>query len=167
MPADNAPPVLEDQAAFFRSVLGNFPSGVTAVTAMSPEGPVGFTCQAFSSLSLDPPQVVLCVSRTSTTWPLISRIRHFCINVLAEYQQNLSDSFARTGGEKFAGVRWDYSPGGSPLLAGASAWIDCELHAEYPGGDHVIAVADVHRLDAARDVRPLLYHRGRYTGLTP
>ncbi|MFD0382241.1 flavin reductase family protein [Streptomyces stramineus] len=166
MPADNAPPVLEDQAAFFRSVLGNFPSGVTAVTAMSPEGPVGFTCQAFSSLSLDPPQVVLCVSRTSTTWPLISRIRHFCINVLAEYQQNLSDSFARTGGEvrrRALGLL----AGRVPLLAGASAWIDCELHAEYPGGDHVIAVADVHRLDAARDVRPLLYHRGRYTGLTP
>ncbi|MFJ2112132.1 flavin reductase family protein [Streptomyces sp. NPDC087850] len=146
-------------------MLGNFCSGITVVTATSPDGPVGFTCQAFSSLSLDPPQVMLCVSRTSTTWPVISRLRNFCVNILAEDQQRLSERFARSGGEKFGGVSWDGSPCGSPLLTGASAWIECELNAEYPGGDHVIVVADVRWLHAGLSERPLLYHRGRYTGL--
>ncbi|WP_190126575.1 flavin reductase family protein [Streptomyces inusitatus] len=166
MPTDNAPKVLGEQAsAPFRSVLGNFCSGVTVVTAQSPDGPVGFTCQAFSSLSLDPPRVMLGVSRTSTTWPVISELRHFGVNILAEDQRRLSEGFARSGGDKFDGVPWDRSPGGSPLLAGASAWIECELNAEYPGGDHVIVVGDVRWLRAGLSERPLLYHRGRYAGL--
>ncbi|MFJ9978734.1 flavin reductase family protein [Streptomyces cyaneofuscatus] len=162
----NARPALDEHAsASFRSTLGNFCSGVTVVTALGDDGLFGFTCQAFSSLSLDPPQVVLCVSRASTTWPTISRLRRFCINVLGEDQQQLSDRFARSGTDKFAGVGWNYSPGGNPLLAGASAWIECEINTEYPGGDHLIVVADVRWLDAGPAERPLVYHRGRYTAL--
>lgn len=166
IPMSNAHPALDEHAsASFRSILGNFCSGVTVVTALGDDGLFGFTCQAFSSLSLDPPQIVLCVSRASTTWPAISRLRRFCINVLSESQQQLSDRFSRSGTDKFAGVRWNYSPGGNPLLAGASAWIECEIKTEYPGGDHLIVVADVRWLDAGPAERPLVYHRGRYTAL--
>lgn len=143
--------------------MGNFCSGVTVVTAMGPRGPVGFTCQAFSSLSLEPPRIVLGVTRTSTSWPAIRDRARFCVNVLAQSQRSLSERFARSGGDKFTDVEWTESPGGSPRLAHAAAWIDCCLHTEYDGGDHHLVVGEVCRLDepdAARE--PLLYHRGRY-----
>ncbi|MFI1359643.1 flavin reductase family protein [Streptomyces sp. NPDC020898] len=154
----------------FRSVMGHFCTGVTVVTGRGPDTPrgpgtpMGFTCQSFSSLSLQPPRVVLCVSRTSSSWPVIRSSGTFCINVLAQHQHGLSERFAHSGGDKFAGVEWSAAPSGSPRLAGASAWIDCSLHAELDGGDHLIVVGDVHRLGASPDApAPLLYHRGRYT----
>ncbi|WP_225828300.1 flavin reductase family protein [Streptomyces naphthomycinicus] len=150
----------------FRSVMGHFCTGVTVITGMGAEAPTGFTCQAFSSLSLDPPRVVLCVSRTSVSWPAISGGAFFCVNVLAQQQHALSDRFARSGGDKFHGVDWDMSPDGVPRLAGASAWIDCRVHTEHDGGDHLVVIGDVRRLDAPAETRPpLLYHRGRYARL--
>ncbi|MCE0444940.1 flavin reductase family protein [Streptomyces tricolor] len=90
----------------------------------------------------------------------------FCVNVLAQQQRALSDRFARTGGDKFHGVDWDLSPDGAPRLAGASAWIDCRVHTEHDGGDHLVVIGDVRRLAAPADPRPpLLYHRGRYARL--
>lgn len=148
-----------------RSVLGHFCSGVTVVTAMGRAGPVGFTCQAFTSLSLRPPQVLLCPSLTSTTWPVISECGRFCVNVLAQSQSLLSERFAQSGGDKFHGVRWTASPHGSPRLTGALAWLDCEVHAEYDGGDHLIVRGDIRSLEAASAARPLLYYRGCYAGL--
>jgi 3-hydroxy-9,10-secoandrosta-1,3,5(10)-triene-9,17-dione monooxygenase reductase component len=124
---------------------------------------VGFTCQAFSSLSLEPPRIVLGVSRTSTSWPAIRDRARFCVNVLAQSQSALSERFARSGGDKFTDVEWAESPDGSPRLAGAAAWIDCSLHTEYDGGDHLLVVGEVRRLDAPEAAQePLLYHRGRY-----
>ncbi|GAA4806394.1 flavin reductase family protein [Streptomyces ziwulingensis] len=147
----------------FRTVMGQFCSGVTVVTAMGPEAPVGFTCQAFASLSLDPPRIVLGVSRSSTSWPVIRSGAEFCVNVLAQHQRALSDQFARSGGDKFRGVGWSGSPAGSPRLAGASAWIDCRPHAEYDGGDHLVVIGEVCRVETPAEPRPpLLYHRGRY-----
>jgi 3-hydroxy-9,10-secoandrosta-1,3,5(10)-triene-9,17-dione monooxygenase reductase component len=150
----------------FRSVLGNFCSGITVITARGPDGPIGFTCQAFSSLSLRPPRVVLCASRSSTTWPLIRDSGTFCVNILGETQHALSDRFARSGGDKFQQVSWTLSPNGSPRLTGATAWLDCTLHSEHDGGDHVIATADVLWLDApAGSESPLLYYQGGYARL--
>ncbi|MCS0603621.1 flavin reductase family protein [Streptomyces sp. LP11] len=160
----------------FRAVLGQFCTGVTVVTGMGATGmgaigigaeaPMGFTCQAFSSLSLDPPRVVLCVSRDSVSWPSISAGAFFCVNVLAERQGALSDRFARSGGEKFRGVDWELSPDGAPRLAGACAWIDCRVHTEHDGGDHLVVIGEVRRLAVPADDRaPLLYHRGRYARL--
>ncbi|WP_280889126.1 flavin reductase family protein [Streptomyces sp. LBL] len=77
---------------------------------MGPDGPVGFTCQAFSSLSLRPPRIVLCPSRTSTTWPIISARGSFCVNVLAENQRSLGIQFAQSGGDRFQGVSHGSSP---------------------------------------------------------
>ena len=145
-----------------RDVLGHFASGVTVVTADTADGPIGFTCQSFSSLSLDPPLVALAPARTSTTWPRLRDIGRFCVNVLAEDQSGLSAAFARSGTDKFAGVHWRSSPYGSPVLDDVVAWIDCTLWAEYDGGDHTIVAARVLDLGADPHRRPLLFHRGRY-----
>ncbi|NEK60623.1 flavin reductase family protein [Geodermatophilus sabuli] len=145
-----------------REVLGHFASGVTVVTALTDAGPIGFTCQSFSSLSLDPPLVVFAPARTSQTWPLLRAFGRFCVNVLAEDQTGLSGAFARSGGDKFAGVHWRPSRTGQPVLDDVVAWIDCELWAEYDGGDHTLVAARVLDLGADARRRPLLYHRGAY-----
>jgi len=148
--------------AAFRDVLGHFASGVVVVTAAGPDGPLGFTCQSFASLSLAPPLVSFSPSRTSTTWPQIRAIGRFCVNVLAADQQPHSDRFARSGTDKFAGVRWRPGPSGAPVLDGVCAWIDCALWREYDGGDHTIAVGHVAALGADTARTPLLFHRGTY-----
>jgi flavin reductase (DIM6/NTAB) family NADH-FMN oxidoreductase RutF len=145
-----------------RDVLGHFPSGVTVVTAVTDDGPIGFTCQSFSSLSLDPPLVAFAPARTSGTWARLREIGRFCVNVLEEGRDDVSQNFARSAPDKFAGVPWTPSPHGAPVLEGIVAWIDGELWAEYDGGDHTIAVARVLDLGAYADRRPLLFHRGAY-----
>ena len=150
------------EPAQMREVLGHFASGVTVLTALTGEGPIGFTCQSFSSLSLDPPLVVFAPSRTSATWPRLRGLGRFCVNVLGEGQDDVSQNFARSGGDKFAGVRWTTSAHGSPVLDGVVAWIDAALWAEYDGGDHTLVAARVLDLGAEPERRPLLYHRGTY-----
>jgi 3-hydroxy-9,10-secoandrosta-1,3,5(10)-triene-9,17-dione monooxygenase reductase component len=145
-----------------RDVLGHFASGVTVVTALTADGPAGFTCQSFSSLSLDPPLVAFAPARTSQTWPALRAIGRFCVNVLAEGQDAVSQNFARSGVDKFAQVPWSPSAHGSPVLDDVVAWIDGELWAEYDGGDHSIVVARVLDLGADPERRPLLFHRGSY-----
>ena len=149
-------------ARVMRDVLGHFASGVTVVTALPEEGPIGFTCQSFSSLSLDPPLVVFAPSRSSRTWPRLRELGRFCVNVLSEDQDGLSAAFARSGEDKFAGVHWRPSRLGSPVLDDVVAWIDCELWAEYDGGDHTLVAARVLDLGADPGRRPLLFHRGGY-----
>jgi flavin reductase (DIM6/NTAB) family NADH-FMN oxidoreductase RutF len=156
------PPLRIVEPARLREVLGHFASGVTVVTAVDDDGPLGFTCQSFSSLSLDPPLVVFAPSRTSATWPRLRGLGRFCINVLAEGQDAVSQSFARSGVDKFAGVDWTPSAQGSPVLDGVVAWIDTQLWAEYDGGDHTLVAAKVLDLGADPTLRPLLYHRGSY-----
>jgi flavin reductase (DIM6/NTAB) family NADH-FMN oxidoreductase RutF len=145
-----------------REVLGHFVSGVVVITAHGPDGPVGFTCQSFASLSLDPPLVNFSPARTSSTWPRIREIGRFCVNVLAADHQHYSAGFARTGVDKFVGVQWSPAPSGAPILDGVSAWIDCALENEYDGGDHTIVVARVHDLGSDPSRLPLLFYRGGY-----
>jgi flavin reductase (DIM6/NTAB) family NADH-FMN oxidoreductase RutF len=157
---ERTPQIVDPQA--MREVLGHFASGVTVVTAVTEGGPIGFTCQSFSSLSLDPPLIAFAPARTSRTWPRLREIGRFCVNVLAEGQDAVSQNFARSGADKFDGVPWTPSVHGSPVLDDVVAWIDGELWAEYDGGDHTIVVARVLDLGAHPDRHPLLFHRGTY-----
>jgi flavin reductase (DIM6/NTAB) family NADH-FMN oxidoreductase RutF len=159
-PADVPPAVVDPRV--MRDVLGHFASGVTVVTADGADGPIGFTCQSFSSLSLDPPLVAFAPARTSSTWPRLRQAGRFCVNVLAADQSGLSQAFARSGTDRYAGVSWTPSPHGSPVLDGVVAWIDSELWAEYDGGDHTIVVARVLDLGADPARSPLVFHRGAY-----
>ncbi|MFJ7490946.1 flavin reductase family protein [Streptomyces sp. NPDC097727] len=157
--------------AEFRRVLGHFASGVTIVTAHDPdgaEGPAGFACQSFASLSLDPPLVTFMVARTSTTWPRIARAGAFCVNILGAGQDALCRSFAVSGADKFAGVAYEAAPAtGSPLLDSVPAWIDCRIQAVHTGGDHLIVVGRVEALGAADGDGPLLFHRGVFGRFGP
>lgn len=150
-----------------RSIMGSFGSGVTVITSATPDGPAGFTCQSFTSLSLEPALVTFNPARSSSTWPRIREIGSFTVNVLGADQQALSGQFARSGTDKFAGVDWTESPFGNPILPGAVTWIDCTLHAEYDGGDHTIVVGAVHALASNDEAEPLLFVRGSYRGLQP
>ncbi|MFF8607738.1 flavin reductase family protein [Streptomyces sp. NPDC015346] len=157
--------------AEFRRVLGHFASGVTVVTAPAPapgpgpgpEGPAGFACQSFASLSLDPPLIAFMVARTSTTWPRIARAGVFCVNILGADQERLCLGFAKSGADKFAGVGYVPAPvTGSPRLEGAPAWVDCTIAQVHTGGDHLIVVGRVEALGAEAEGAPLLFHRGRF-----
>ncbi|MFE5538001.1 flavin reductase family protein [Streptomyces sp. NPDC056492] len=152
--------------AEFRAVLGNFASGVTVITAPAAEGedgPAGFACQSFASLSLDPPLVTFMVARTSTTWPRIARAGVFCVNILGSEQGQLCRAFAVSGADKFAGVAHTPAPvTGSPQLDAVPAWIDCRVHAVHTGGDHLIVVGRVEAMGAAGEDGPLLFHKGRF-----
>lgn len=157
----DAHPATVDPAQM-RHVLGHFASGIVVITATTPDGPAGFTCQSFSSLSLDPPLVSFSPARSSTTWPRIRTAGRFCVNVLAEGHRDTSTSFARSGADKYAGVAWSPAPSGAPRLDGVVAWIDCTLEDEFPGGDHTIVVGRVRALDADTTRSPLVFHRGAY-----
>jgi len=149
--------------AEFRRVLGHFASGVTVVTARDADGPTGFACQSFASLSLDPPLVAFMVARTSTTWPRIARAGAFCVNILGAGQGTLCRGFAVSGADKFAGVAYGDAPAtGSPLLDSVPAWADCRVHAVHTGGDHLIVVGRVEALGAVEEGEPLLFHRGLF-----
>jgi flavin reductase (DIM6/NTAB) family NADH-FMN oxidoreductase RutF len=147
-----------------REVLGHFPSGVTVVTGIDGGGPAGFACQSFHALSLDPPLVCFCVGRSSTTWPRIRASGRFAVNILGAGHEQLSRTFARSGGDKFDGVDWSPSPLGSPLLDEAVAWVDCRINAVYDGGDHEIVVGAVTALEAIGG-DPLVFFRGEYRAL--
>lgn len=155
--------------AVFRHVLGHFASGVTVVTGMDGGEPVGLTCQAFSSLSLEPPLVVLAPARTSTSWPRIERTGRFCVNVLAEADAPTARRFARSGGPKFSGVPWQPSHAGSPVLEGVLAYVDCAIEALYEGGDHLLVVGRVLDLGAPAggERGPLVFYRGRFGRFVP
>ncbi|GHF57944.1 hypothetical protein GCM10010218_44200 [Streptomyces mashuensis] len=166
--ADERPPPSPGE---FRNVLGHFAGGVTVITAPAKddEPPAGFVCQAFSSLSLDPPLVVFMIGRASATWPRIARAGVFCVNVLGSGQGELCRRFAVSASvraDKFAGVVHEPAPAtGSPRLDGVPAWVDCTVHAVHTGGDHLIVVGRVEALGAdeeAASAGPLLFHRGTF-----
>jgi 3-hydroxy-9,10-secoandrosta-1,3,5(10)-triene-9,17-dione monooxygenase reductase component len=145
--------------------MGNFCSGITVITSLDRDQPVGFACQSFQSLSLNPPLVSFSPSRASTTWPRIHRSGSFAVNILAEDQDEMCAKFAVSGAEKFAGVRWRSAPSGAPLIEGVLAWLDCNIVAVHPGGDHVIVVGQVESLDICSEDAPLLFFRSEFRRL--
>jgi 3-hydroxy-9,10-secoandrosta-1,3,5(10)-triene-9,17-dione monooxygenase reductase component len=147
----------------FRDVLGRFASGVTVVTTMSGDEPVGMTCQSFCSVSLDPPLVLFSPAKTSRAWPRIRQAGRFCINLLAADQAGLSNQMASRGSDKFAGVGWRPSPRtGSPVLDGTLGYVDCTVHAVYEAGDHYVVIGAVQELHSSDVPDPLLFYEGRY-----
>ncbi|MFC4001026.1 3-hydroxy-9,10-secoandrosta-1,3,5(10)-triene-9,17-dione monooxygenase reductase subunit [Prauserella oleivorans] len=155
--------VAPDVVARFRSVLGHFCTGVAVVTACEDGEPVGFACQSFAALSLEPPLVLFCPAKSSRTWPVIERTGSFAVNVLADDQRDVSVAFGARGVDKFSMVAWHSAPSGAPLLDGALTWVDCAVEAVHEAGDHDVVVGRVTALGEVSDARPLLFYRGRYT----
>ncbi len=151
----------------FRQVLGHFCTGVTVVAGVDDGEPVGFACQSFAALSLDPPLVLFCPGRSSRTWPIIERSGNFCVSVLTHAQQRVSSVFGRGGADKFAEVGWTHAPSGAPVLDGVLAWIDCTVETVHEAGDHYVVIGRVTALGQHNDERPLVFYRGAYTGIEP
>jgi 3-hydroxy-9,10-secoandrosta-1,3,5(10)-triene-9,17-dione monooxygenase reductase component len=150
----------------FRDVLGRFASGVVVVAGRGSEPgerPVGLTCQSFFSVSLDPPLVAVSPSAASTSWRVIEQTGRFAVSVLRDDQRDLCLTFGRGGlRDKFASGAWRAAPSGAPVIDGAVAWIDCDLQAVHPAGDHVLALGRVRGLQAAPTGEPLLFYRGAF-----
>ena len=149
----------------FREVLGHFATGITIVTAMEDEGPVGFTCQSFTSLSLDPALIALAPAKTSTSWPKIAAAGAFCVNILSSDQEALCRTFAASGADKFAGVGWSTAATGAPVLDGALAFIDCHLEQIHDAGDHELVIGRVLDMGVGEGT-PLLYYRSGVGGVS-
>jgi flavin reductase (DIM6/NTAB) family NADH-FMN oxidoreductase RutF len=148
--------------AKFRQVLGHFPTGVTVITAMGDDGPAGLAVGSFASLSLEPAQVLFCPAKSSSSWPKIRDVGQFCVNILADDQEDVSRVFASKGTDKFAEIGWRRSGNGSPLIEGVLAFVDCEIAAVLDGGDHEIVVGTVQDLDVKHEGGPLVFFRGGY-----
>ena len=144
-----------------RRVLGAFVSGVTIVTGTDAGEPVGFACQSFASVSLDPPLVLFCAAHTSRSWPRIHRSGSFCVNVLAADQQDVCSVFAAPGADRFAGVAWHRTDWG-PALDDSIATVMCDIEAVHPAGDHDVVIGHVRRLITSREHGPLVYFRGAF-----
>lgn len=149
------------EGARLREVLAHLPTGVTVITADTPDGPTGMAANSFTSVSLDPPLILVCPAKSSSTWPAIRAAGAFCVNVMAGHHEQLIRQFATKDADRFAGVDHESLPEG-PVLREAVAWLGCRIEAEHDAGDHTIVVARVNRLDAVAHVEPLVFLRGRY-----
>ncbi|WP_204250232.1 flavin reductase family protein [Mycolicibacterium goodii] len=160
-------PTLEP--AFFREVLGQYPTGVVVVTAMSPSGePLGMTVGTFTSVSLDPPLVAFMPSKSSSSWRALQESgKRYCINVLSADQQRIGRDIAVRKSDKFTGIEWRPSRHGNPLIVGAVAHIDCDAETVHDAGDHYIVIARVSDLDIHNTEYPLVFFRGGYGSFTP
>jgi len=149
-------------SARYRQVLGHFCTGVVVVTALSEGEPAGLAVGSFASLSLEPPLVLFCAAKSSSSFPKIREAGAFCANVLADDQEELCRAFATKGGDKFQGVGWHKSATGAPILEGVLAWIDCQIVDEVDEGDHWVVVGRVQDLEVVHEGGPLLFFRGGY-----
>lgn len=149
-------------SAKYRQILGHFPTGVTVITATAADGPVGMAVGSFASLSLDPAQVLFCAARTSGSWPRIKEVGRFCVNILADDQEDVSRVFASKSADKFGEIGWKHSGNGAPQLNGVLAFIDCDVHSVLDGGDHEIVVGQVTDLEVMHEGGPLVFFRGGY-----
>lgn len=151
--------------ATLRRVLAAFPTGVTALAALVDGAPVGMAANSFTSVSLDPPLVSVCVATTSSTWPKLRRATRLGVSVLSHEQEAASRSLASRGVDRFAGLSWHATDDGAVLLDGASAWFDCSVEREIRAGDHEIVLLNVHGLGTDPQTPPLVFHGSRYRRL--
>ncbi len=155
----------------FRSTVGAFATGVTVVTTRGEEHAYGMTANAFSSVSLDPPLILVCVISPSEGAEHISRNGVFAVNILTIEQEPMSRYFASRerprGRDAFREVPHRFAASGSPILEGSAAFLDCRLHTTHEAGDHVIFIGEVLELEVTNSHEPLLFHGGGYRLLAP
>ena len=146
----------------FRNVLGHFPTGVTAVTAVNEGKPIGMAIGSFTSVSLEPPLVAFLPGKESGSWKEIREAGSFCVNVMVHDQLEVCGVMASRAEDKFADVDWSPASSGSPIIAGSVAYIDCEIEAVHDGGDHDIVIGRVLGLEVMDSKSPLVFFQGSY-----
>jgi flavin reductase (DIM6/NTAB) family NADH-FMN oxidoreductase RutF len=156
---------MELTAEILRSAFAAFPSGVTAVAGIVDGGPVGLAASSFTSVSLDPPLVSVCMARTSTTWPTLRLAPTIGVSVLAEGHGEVARALAAKTGDRFAELDWHADAAGAVLVDGSTLWLTCTLEAELPAGDHEIALLRIVELQVFPDVKPLIFHASSFRQL--
>lgn len=156
----------------FRAVCGTFATGVTVVTTTGPDGPHGGTVNSFTSLSADPPQVIVCLAKHTRTWKAIEASGSFAVNILAADQQDVARLFASRDEDKMSRVDWVAGDNtGAPLLTGAAGTIECTLSAALEQATHMLVIGAVRTAGHRPDADPLIFfrsamHEGLHTGST-
>lgn len=146
----------------FRQALGSFLTGVTVVTTIDAEGaPRGFTANSFTSVSLDPPLILVCIGKTSRSFSSFADGSGFAVNILSELQQPVAHTFATPSPDRFSGLDWEVGPAGNPILPNSCAWMDCRRHTYIDAGDHLIMIGHVAGFSDSTHP-PLGYSRGAY-----
>jgi len=148
-----------------RQVMGHFATGVTIITTINKDGQMhGLTANAFTSVSLEPPLLLISVDKKAESWPAFEESKVFTVNILADDQEALSRKFAVSGGNKFEGVAYRQGGDGAAILDGTLAFVECKLWAAYEGGDHSIYLGEIQEA-SVREGKPLLFFRGGYRAL--
>ncbi|MCW8915618.1 MAG: flavin reductase family protein [Magnetovibrio sp.] len=161
---ETSPPLFSERE--FRDAMGSFATGICVVTANNANGEaIGMTVNSFSSVSLEPPLVLVCLGEESPRSRAIVNAGRFNIAVLTDQQLSVSSHFAQPG-QGLAGNGMVHEGGnGAPMVPGSAAIIECDVEAQYPGGDHVILIGRVTNLVTTTDTAPLIYFRGKYSKL--
>jgi len=160
-------PAPELSSEEFRRACARFPTGVAIASVMDSQGiPHGLTVNSFTSVSLDPPLILICLGHEVTSIDVFREASHFAINVLAEDQREISTRFARKGHDRFDDLDWRRGESGAPLLAGVLAEIECALYRRVPAGDHDILIGEMLR-GQIHTGDPLVYFGSRYRRLAP
>ena|SRR5215211_1140954 len=162
---DPAQPAPAPDPRSFREALGRFATGVAFVTAAPDGEPAGLIVNSLTSVSLEPPLVSFSPARSSLTWSRMRRAGRFGVNVLGREHEHFARRATPPGADRFAGLDWAPGRGGVPLLADALAWLECEIVAEHPAGDHWIVVGRVDDLRVSSVGEPLLFFAGEFGAL--
>lgn len=156
-------------AAHFRQVLGQYPTGVVVITALDADGaPIGMTVGTFTSVSIDPPLVAFLPDQSSSSWRALRESgTNFCVNILSDQQEDVCRTVAVRKTNKFEGIAWSPSARGLPVIAGSVAYIDCSTEVVHEAGDHHIVIGRVEDLNVQSTAYPLLFFRGGYGAFNP
>jgi flavin reductase (DIM6/NTAB) family NADH-FMN oxidoreductase RutF len=148
-----------------RDAFAAFPSGVAAVCAVVDGAPAGMAASSFTSVSLRPPLVSVCIARASSTWPTLRRSPRIGISVLAREHASVATSLAARTGDRFAAVRWSASVEGAAFVDAAPLHLECSFFASHDAGDHAIVVLRIHSYAMAVETEPLIFHRSAFRRL--
>jgi flavin reductase (DIM6/NTAB) family NADH-FMN oxidoreductase RutF len=158
-------PALEPHV--LRSAFACFPSGVTAVCAMVDGRPAGMAASSFTSVSLDPPLVSVCVAHTSTTWPVLARADRLGVSVLSDAHSQVARALSAKGTDRFAGVDWERATDGAVFVPGSTLWLSCAVHSSFPAGDHDMVLLRIVSLRSYPEVAPMVFHGSEFRSLAP
>jgi flavin reductase (DIM6/NTAB) family NADH-FMN oxidoreductase RutF len=145
-----------------RQAFGCFPSGVTAFCGMVDGVPEGMTASSFTSVSMDPALVSVCVAKTSSTWPRLADVSRLGLSVLAGEHRSVARSLASKNGQRFGGVDWVATDSGAVFVHGATLWLECSVYEVVVAGDHAIVLLRIEALDMYPDVPPMVFHRSGF-----
>lgn len=146
-----------------REAMGRFASGVTVVTGIDGDEPIGFTCQSFSSVSLEPPLVLFCADHRGSAWPRIRNTGRFCVNILSEQQNDLCRRFGSRHGQRYDGLNWTHSRWDTPALPEVLLRVHAEVHNVHQAGDHDVVLGHVLELESDSEARPMVFYRGGFS----